>query len=88
MQSAEHDGGLAMTTLTYDDLVTIRALLIERHKEMAATLDRVESMIDQQAYQPITTLNAKTIAAINEPIDEREIAHSIDEFIDAMQLNE
>ena len=77
-----------MTTLTYDDLVTIRSLLIERHEDMKATLSRIEKMIDEQAYRPITKLNAKTMAAINEPIEEREVAHSIEEFIDAMQINE
>lgn len=76
-----------MTTLTYDDLVTIRSVLLERREEMTATLGRVEKMLGEHAYQPLTTLNAKTIAAINEPIEGREVAHSVDEFIEAMQLN-
>ena len=76
-----------MTTLTYDDLVTIRSILIERNQETMAILGRVEKMLGEYAYQPLTTLNAKTIAAINEPIEGREVAHSGEEFIEAMQLN-
>ena len=52
-----------MTTLTYDDLVTIRSVLIERREEMTATLGRVEKMIGESSYgEP----NAESLAAIEE----------------------
>ena len=76
-----------MTTLSYDDLLTIRSVLMERRADLAATLGRVEQMLDEQFCQPLTTLNAKTIAAINEPIEGREVAHSVDELLAALQIN-
>ena len=75
-----------MTMLTYEDLVTIRSVLIERREEIAETLSRVEKMIDEQTYKPLTTLNAKTIAALKEPA--AGVAHSVEELIEALQANE
>lgn len=75
-----------MTMLTYEDLVTIRSVLIERREEIAETLGRVEKMIDEQTYKQLTTLNAKTISALNEPV--AGVAHSIEELIENLQVNE
>lgn len=52
-----------MTTLTYDDLVTIRSMLIERNEETTAILGRVEKMIGESNYgEP----NAESLAAMEE----------------------
>ena len=69
-----------MTTLTYDDLMNIRSALMER-REMTATLGRVEKMLDERAYRPLTTLNAETIAALNEPREGLPVAHSVEELM-------
>ena len=69
-----------MTTLTYEDLQNIRAALKERDG-MAATLGRVERLLDERAYRPLTTLNAETIAALNEPREGLPVAHSVQELM-------
>lgn len=55
-----------MITLTYEDLLTIRSVLTERHKEMAATLGRVERMIEQEQSAKEPVPNAVSLAAIEE----------------------
>lgn len=69
-----------MTTLTYEDLVNIRAALMERDG-MAATLGRVEKLLGERAYRSLTTLNAETIAALNEPREGLPVAHSVEELM-------
>lgn len=55
-----------MVTLTYEDLLTIRSVLTERHKEMGATLGRVERMIEQEQSAKELVPNAVSLAAIEE----------------------
>ena len=74
-----------MTTLTYEDLMHIRSALMDR-SEMAATLGRVEKMLDERARRPLATLNAETIAALNEP--GAGVAHSVEELMEALLADE
>ena len=72
-----------MTTLTYEDLVTIRSVLLERHEELAATLGRVEKMIEQVPRIP----NAETLAAMEEAKNWRNLPsyESVDELMRALK---
>ena len=72
-----------MTTLTYEDLVTIRSVLLERHEELAATLGRVERMIEQVPKSP----NAETLAAMEEAKNWRNLPadESVDELMRALK---
>ena len=53
---------------------------------MGDALGRVETMLEQSAYKPLTTLNAETIAALNEP--RAGVAHSVEELMEALLADE
>lgn len=75
-----------MNALTYSDLLYIRDLLIADQSAKKEILGKVETMLGEHAYQPLTMLNAKTIAALNEPAV--GIAHSVDELMEALLSDE
>ena len=61
--------------------------LMRDWNNMGNTLGKVETMIEQ-TYTPLTNLNEETIAAINEPIEGRPVAHSIEELLEALKADE
>lgn len=58
-----------MTTLTYEDLLSIREALTERQGTKQGLLRKVESLIeDERQYRSLDTMqpNAETLAAMRE----------------------
>ena len=75
-----------MTTLTYDDLVTIRSLLIERSQETTAILGRVEKMLGESCYDDGEP-NAESLAAMEEARNWKNLPSykSVDELMQALK---
>ena len=78
-----------MTTLTYEDLLSIREALTERQGTKQGLLRKVDSLIeDERQYRSLDTMrpNAETLAAMEEARNWQSLpsAKTLEEFWAAM----